>query len=264
MINQIIHFSIQNKLIIALFTLCLIVTGIWSLSKIPLDAVPDITNNQVQVITQAPNLATEDIEQFVTYPVELAMANLTGVKEIRSISRFGLSVVTIVFEDDMGAYLPRQLVSEKLREVEENIPKGFGTPSMGPISSGLGEIYQYTLEVSPEMKDEYSTSDLRTIQDWLIRRQMAMIPGVVEINAFGGDIKQYEVAVDTDELKVRGEVDGNKFDILLTYNCECKCFTPRFMGSGKTGPKLYNTKMSALLNPILCAKVNPTKPQSDF
>jgi heavy metal efflux system protein len=218
MINQIIHFSIQNKLIIALFTLCLIVTGIWSLSKIPLDAVPDITNNQVQVITQAPNLATEDIEQFVTYPVELAMANLTGVKEIRSISRFGLSVVTIVFEDDMGTYLPRQLVSEKLREVEENIPKGFGTPSMGPISSGLGEIYQYTLEVSPEMKDEYSTSDLRTIQDWLIRRQMAMIPGVVEINAFGGDIKQYEIAVDTDELKAIGLTITDVFTTLEKNN----------------------------------------------
>ncbi len=218
MINQIIRFSIQNKLIIALFTLSLIITGIWSLSKISLDAVPDITNNQVQVITQAPNLATEDIEQFVTYPVELAMANLTGVKEIRSISRFGLSVVTIVFEDDMGTYLPRQLVSEKLREVEETIPADFGKPSMGPISSGLGEIYQYTLEVSPEMKGKYSTSDLRTIQDWLIRRQMAMIPGVVEINAFGGDIKQYEVAVDTDELKAIGLTITDVFTALEKNN----------------------------------------------
>ena len=150
MINQIILFSIKNKFIIGLLTLALIVVGIWSVGKVPLDAVPDITNNQVQVITQTPNLGTEDIEQFITYPIELEMANLPGVTEIRSISRFGLSVVTVVFEDDMGTYLPRQLVSEKLNEVKEEIPKGFGKPSMGPISTGLGEIYQYTLKVEPE------------------------------------------------------------------------------------------------------------------
>ena len=138
MIDKIILFSINNKFLIGLLTLALIVGGIWSMTRVPLDAVPDITNNQVQVITQAPNLGTEDIEQFVTYPVEVAMANLPGVTEIRSISRFGLSVVTIVFEDDMGTYLPRQLVAEKLTEVKEEIPKGFGEPSMGPISTGLG------------------------------------------------------------------------------------------------------------------------------
>ena len=137
MINKIISFSIKNKLIIGLFTLALIAGGIWSMLKVPLDAVPDITNNQVQVITQSPNLGTEDIEQLVTYPVEVAMANLPGVTEIRSISRFGLSVVTIVFEDDMGTYLPRQLVNEKLNEVKSEIPEGFGEPSMGPISTGV-------------------------------------------------------------------------------------------------------------------------------
>ena len=124
MINQIILFSIKNKLIIGLFTIAIVVVGLWSVTKVPLDAVPDITNNQVQVITQAPNLGTEDIEQFVNYPVEVVMANLPGVTEIRSISRFGLSVVTIVFEDDMGTYLPRQLVAEKLTEVKEDIPEG--------------------------------------------------------------------------------------------------------------------------------------------
>ena len=201
MINKIISFSIDNKLIVGLLTLAMIFGGIWSMTKIPLDAVPDITNNQVQVITQAPNLGTEDIEQFVTYPIEVAMANLPSVIEIRSISRFGLSVVTIVFDDDMGTYLPRQLVAEKLNEVKEKIPIGFGEPSMGPISTGLGEIYQYTLKVDTTYKNKYSLADLRTIQDWIVRRQMAMVPGVVEINAIGGLIKQYEVAVDPDELK---------------------------------------------------------------
>ncbi|CAG5085998.1 CusA/CzcA family heavy metal efflux RND transporter [Parvicella tangerina] len=201
MINQIINFSIKNKLLIGLMTVALIAGGFWSMTKVPLDAVPDITNNQVQVITQAPNLGTEDIEQFVTYPVEIAMSNLPGVVEIRSVSRFGLSVVTIVFEDDMGTYLPRQLVSEKLNQVKNDIPSEFGEPEMGPISTGLGEIYQYTLEVDEAHKDEYSPVDLRTIQDWIVKRQMSMVSGVVEVNAFGGDVKQYEVTVDPDKLK---------------------------------------------------------------
>jgi cobalt-zinc-cadmium resistance protein CzcA len=218
MINQIISFSIKNKLIIGLLTVALIVGGIWSMTKVPLDAVPDITNNQVQVITQAPNLGTEDIEQFVTYPVEVAMANLPGVTEIRSVSRFGLSVVTIVFEDDMGTYLPRQLVAEKLTEVKEEIPQGFGEPSMGPISTGLGEIYQYTLEVDSAYRNQYSAADLRTMQDWIVRRQMAMVPGVVEVNAFGGNIKQYEVAVDPDELKAIGLTISDVFNALEKNN----------------------------------------------
>ena len=201
-----------------MLTLALIIGGIWSMTKVPLDAVPDITNNQVQVITQAPNLGTEDIEQFVTYPVEVAMANLPGVTEIRSVSRFGLSVVTIVFEDDMGTYLPRQLVGEKLTEVKEEIPQGFGEPSMGPISTGLGEIYQYTLEVDSAYRNQYSSSDLRTMQDWIVRRQMAMVPGVVEVNAFGGNIKQYEVAVDPDELKAIGLTISDIFNALEKNN----------------------------------------------
>lgn len=204
MLDKIIDFSINNKFIIGLMTVVLIGTGIWSMTQVPIDAQPDITNNQVQVITQAPNLGTEDIEQFVTYPVEVAMSNLPGVLEIRSVSRFGLSVVTIVFEDDMGTYLPRQLVAEKLRAVEEEIPEGFGDTFMGPISTGLGEIYQYTLEVDEEFQDEYTLTELRTIQDWIVRRQMAMVPGVVEVNGVGGRIKQYEVAVDPDELQAIG------------------------------------------------------------
>lgn len=218
MIDRIISFSIKNKFIVGLFTAGIVGLGLWSMSKVPLDAVPDITNNQVQVITQAPNLGTVDIEQFITYPVELAMANLPGVVEIRSISRFGLSVVTIVFKDEMKTYLPRQLVSEKLGEARAEIPKGFGEPFMGPITTGLGEIYQYTLEVDSLRREQYSAMDLRTIQDWIIRRQMAMVPGVVEVNAYGGSVKQYEVAINPDELRAIGLTIADVFDALEQNN----------------------------------------------
>ncbi|UMB52447.1 CusA/CzcA family heavy metal efflux RND transporter [Lutibacter sp. A64] len=218
MINKIIDFSINNKFIIGLLTLTIIGAGIWSMTQVPIDAVPDITNNQVQVITQAPNLGTEDIEQIVTYPIEVAMSNLPNVQEIRSISRFGLSVVTIVFDDDMGTYLPRQLVAEKLNEVKEQIPAGFGEPSMGPISTGLGEIYQYTLKVAPEFKDKYSIADLRSMQDWIVQRQMAMVEGVVEVNAIGGKIKQYEVAVDPNDLNAIGLTITDVFNALEANN----------------------------------------------
>lgn len=218
MINKILSFSINNKLLVGILTLALLFTGLWSATRVPLDAVPDITNNQVQVITQAPNLGTEEIEQFVTYPVELAMSNLPGVEEIRSISRFGLSVVTVVFNDDMGTYLPRQLVSEKLAEIQGTIPQGFGTPSIGPISTGLGEIYQYTLEVDSAHRDKYDLTYLRTIQDWVVARQMAMTEGVVEINSVGGNIKQYEVVVNPDILKQYDLTIMDVFTALETNN----------------------------------------------
>ncbi|MDA3817276.1 MAG: CusA/CzcA family heavy metal efflux RND transporter [Prolixibacteraceae bacterium] len=201
MLNRIIQFSINNKLIAFLLTLTIAAFGIFALSEIPLGAVPDITNNQVQVITTSKNLSTQDVEQFITYPVELEMSNLPGVKEIRSISKFGLSVVTIVFEDNMGTYLPRQLIAEKIKSASENIPQGFGTPEMGPISTGLGEIYQYVLDTKPGYKDQYTTMELRTLQDWVVKRQLSGIPGIVEINTWGGFLKQYEVAVDPEKLK---------------------------------------------------------------
>lgn len=207
MINRIIDFSINNKLIIGLFTLLIAGWGIYSLNQIPIDAVPDITNNQVQVITTSQNLAAQEVEQFITYPVELAMANIPGVVEIRSISRFGLSVVTVVFEENMGTYLPRQLVNEKLKEAEENIGADLGTPSIGPISTGLGEIYQYTLEVEPGYESQYDAVKLRSIQDWIVKRQLIMTPGVVEISSWGGYIKQYEVAIDPSVL--------NSYDLTL-------------------------------------------------
>lgn len=201
MINQIINFSIKNKLIIILFTLTIAAIGVYSILKIPVGAVPDITNNQVQVITVSTNLSTQDVEQFITYPVELEMANLPGVKEIRSISKFGLSVVTIVFEENLGTYLPRQLIAEKIKTAAANIPEGFGTPEMGPISTGLGEIYQYILDVKPGYEKKYSSMELRSIQDWIVKRQLSGIPGVVEVNTWGGFLKQYEIAIDPQLLK---------------------------------------------------------------
>lgn len=201
MIENIIRYSVRNKLIVSLFMLAWIGWGAWSLTQLSIDAVPDITDNQVRVVTTTPTLATQEVEQFVTYPVELAMANLPGVKEMRSVSKMGLSVVTIVFEDDMGTYNPRQLVSEQLEAARANIPEAFGSPELMPITTGLGEIYQYTLVVDDALKDEYDITDLRTIQDWIVKRQLAGVPGVVEINSTGGKVKQYEVAVNPEKLR---------------------------------------------------------------
>jgi len=218
MINKIIYFSIKNKAFVWLLTLGIIAGGIYSMTKVPVDAVPDITNNQVLVITTAPNLSTEDIEKFVTYQVELAVANLPDVEEIRSISRFGLSVVTIVFDDDAGTFLPRQLVSEALMEIKEKIPRGFGEPFMAPVSTGLGEIYQYTLEVQPGFENRYDDMTLRTIQDWIVKRQMTMLPGVVEVNSFGGRKKQYEIAINPGKLNNMGITIFDIFDALKKNN----------------------------------------------
>lgn len=204
MINRILDFSVKSKLIIILFTLSIAAFGLYAVFHIPVGAVPDITNNQVQVITVSSNLSTQDIEQFITYPVELEMANLPGVKEIRSISKFGLSVVTIVFDESMGSYLPRQLIAEKIKTATANIPEGFGEPEMGPITTGLGEIYQYTLDVKPEFKDRYTAMELRTIQDWVVKRQLSGITGVVEINTWGGLLKQYEIAIDPIRMQASG------------------------------------------------------------
>jgi cobalt-zinc-cadmium resistance protein CzcA len=195
MLEKIIGFSINNKLIVILFTLILTGLGIYSIYKIPVGSVPDVTNNQVQVITTSGNLSTQEIEQFITAPVEMEMANLPGVIEIRSISKFGISMVTVVFEESMGTYLPRQLIAEKIKTAAEQIPENYGTPEMGPISTGLGEIYQYILDVKPGYEDDYSPMELRTIQDWIVKRRLSGINGVVEVNSWGGYLKQYEIAV---------------------------------------------------------------------
>ena len=174
--------------------------GGYALTKIPLDAVPDITNNQVQIITQSPALATQEMEQLISYPIELAMANLPGVEEIRSISRFGISLVTVVFDEEMNIYLARQLINEKLDQVKEEIPLGFGTPEMGPITTGLGEVYQYILRPAEGYEDAYDLMELRSIHDWTVARRLSGIPGVIEVSGWGGLLKQYEVAVDPERL----------------------------------------------------------------
>ncbi|GAA4310181.1 CusA/CzcA family heavy metal efflux RND transporter [Nibribacter koreensis] len=201
MIDNLIAFSIRNKLIVGLFTLALVVWGLFSLSRLPIDAVPDITNNQVQIITTSPTLAAQEVEQFITYPIEIEMANVPDLVEVRSISRFGLSVVTVVFEDDVDVYLARQIVGEKLKSAQEQIPDGLGTPEMGPVSTGLGEIYQYVLHTTPNSPKKYSPTELRTIQDWIVKRQLAGTPGVAEVSSFGGMLKQYQVSVDPERLR---------------------------------------------------------------
>lgn len=208
MFSHIINFSIKNKILVFLFVGLIIGYGLYATMKIPIGAVPDITNNQVQIITTSKNLSTQDIEKFITYPVELEMANLPGLEEIRSVSKFGLSVVTLVFNDDMGTYLPRQLIAEKIKSASENIPNQFGSPEMGPITTGLGEIYQYILDVEPAYKNKYSITDLRTIQDWIVKRQLSGIPGVVEVNTWGGYLKQYEVAINTQHLAAKNITIG--------------------------------------------------------
>ena len=182
-------------------TLALIIWGVWSAGKLPVDAVPDITNNQVQIITLTPTLAAQETEQLVTYPIEQSLANLPDLEEMRSISRFGLSVITVVFHDDIDIYFARQLINEKLKEAEEKIPKGIGTPELAPVSTGLGEIYQYIIHPKKGAENKYTAMDLRTMQDWIVARQLYGTAGVAEVNSFGGLLKQYEVAVNPYRLK---------------------------------------------------------------
>ncbi|WP_028786646.1 CusA/CzcA family heavy metal efflux RND transporter [Terrimonas ferruginea] len=218
MLNSIIRFSIKNKLIIGLFTLALIIWGIWSATRLPVDAVPDITNNQVQVITITPTLAAQETEQLVTYPIEQSLANLPDIEEMRSISRFGLSVITVVFSDKTDIYFARQLINERLKEAEERIPPGLGKPELAPVSTGLGEVYQYVLHPKKGAEDKYSAMDLRTMQDWIVARQLYGTPGVAEVNSFGGLLKQYEVAINTERLKAMNVTISELFSALEKNN----------------------------------------------
>ncbi|TAH40079.1 MAG: CusA/CzcA family heavy metal efflux RND transporter [Bacteroidetes bacterium] len=204
MLDRIIAFSIKNKFIIGLMTLALIVWGVWSATKLAIDAVPDITNNQVQIITVCPTLAGQEVEQLVTYPIEQSIANLPDLEELRSISRFGLSVITVVFDDKVDIYFARQLIYERLKEAEEKIPKGVGTPELAPVSTGLGEVYQYIIHPKKGSEGKYTAMDLRTMQDWIVARQLYGTAGIAEVNSFGGQLKQYEVAVNPDRLVAMG------------------------------------------------------------
>ncbi|MBK9149547.1 MAG: efflux RND transporter permease subunit [Saprospiraceae bacterium] len=218
MLNTIIRFSINNKLIVGLLTLALIVMGSYELTKLPIDAVPDITNNQVQIITIAPSYGATDIERLVTFPIEQANSNISGIKEIRSFSRFGLSLVTIVFDDETDIYLARQQVAERLLKVQSEIPEGIGIPEMGPVSTGLGEIYQYVVKAKPGYEHRYDETSLRTIQDWIIRRQLLGVRGVAEVSSFGGKLKQYEVQINQGRLQAAGITIKEVFDALSANN----------------------------------------------
>jgi len=218
MLTKIIEFSVKNKLIIVLLILGLIGIGSYQVSKLPIDAVPDITNNQVQVITIAPSFGATDIERLVTFPIEQANSNISGLKEIRSFSRFGLSLVTIVFDDGIDVYWARQQVAERLQQVQNEIPQGIGTPQLGPISTGLGEIYQYVVRPKEGFEQKYDVTELRTIQDWIVRRQLLQVKGVAEVSSFGGKLKQYEIAVNPDRLNAYGITINDVFDALNANN----------------------------------------------
>lgn len=204
MFDKIISFSIKNKIVIGFATLALILTGIYSAYHLPIDAQPDITNNQVQVITQVPSLGAQEVEQFITAPIELSMANISGIIEKRSISRSGISVITLVFKDDTDIYWARNQVTAQLKEAESAIPKGLGDPILAPITTGLGEIYQYVIHPKKGYEDKFTATDLRTLQDWLVRTQLAGTPGVAEVSGWGGYVKQYEIALDNDKLNSLG------------------------------------------------------------
>lgn len=218
MFKTIVRFSIRKKLFVALTALLLLAGGIYSMLTLPVDAVPDITNNQVQIVTVSPTLAPQEVEQLITFPIEIAMSNIMNVEEIRSVSRFGLSLVTVVFKESVPTLDARQLINEQIQTVAGEIPPELGTPEMMPITTGLGEIYQYVLKVEPGYEDKYDAMELRTIQDWIVKRQLSGIPGIVEINSFGGYLKQYEVAVDPDALYSLNITIGEVFEALSRNN----------------------------------------------
>ncbi|MDP4281784.1 MAG: CusA/CzcA family heavy metal efflux RND transporter [Bacteroidota bacterium] len=201
MIERIIRFSIKNKFIIGLFTVALISWGIYSVTQLPVDAIPDITNNQVQIIALAPSLAVQEVESFITAPIEVSVANIPDIVELRSISRLGLSVVTVVFKEGVDVYWARQQLSERLKEAEDDIPPGLAKIELAPVSTGLGEIYQYRLAVDKGLEKKYTPMELRTLQDWIVRREMLGTPGVADINSYGGFVKQYEIAINPERLK---------------------------------------------------------------
>lgn len=218
MIDSIVKFSVRKKLFVVMTTVFLLLGGIYAMLTLPIDAVPDITNNQVQVVTVSPTLAPQEVEQLITIPVETSMSNIMNVTEIRSVSRFGLSLVTVVFKESVPTLEARQLVNEQIQTVAGEIPQELGTPEMMPITTGLGEIYQYVLKVDKAHEKDYDAMELRTIQDWIVRRQLSGIPGIVEINSFGGYLKQYEIAIDPEVISALQITLADVFEALSNNN----------------------------------------------
>ncbi|MBP6180974.1 CusA/CzcA family heavy metal efflux RND transporter [Flavobacterium sp.] len=244
MLNKIIEFSIKNKLIVGLFIVVLIGYGSYQFTKLPIDAVPDITDNQVQIITSAPSLGATDIERLITFPIEQTNSNIPGLKEIRSFSRFGLSVVTIVFDDATDVYWARQQVTERMSSVKDQIPKGIGNPFLAPVTTGLGEIYQYTVRTKPGYEKKYDITELRTIQDWIVRRQLLSVEGVAEVSSFGGKLKQFEIAIDPNKLQSYNITIADVFTALEKNN--------QNTGGAyiEKGPKVLYIRSEGLINTI--------------
>lgn len=217
MFQKLITYSIRHKLVIGVLSIALAIWGVWSLVHLPFDSTPDITDNQVQVITQAPSLGAQEVEQYVTTPVEMALANIPRIQERRSISRSGLSVITLVFDDAADIYWARSQVSQVVEQLEKELPKNTET-EMGPIATGLGEIYHYTIRVKEGYEHKYSLTQLRTMQDWIVRKQLSGTPGVAEVSGWGGYVKQYEVAINTDQLNASGVSVSEVFGALQRNN----------------------------------------------
>lgn len=217
MFQKLITYSIRHKLVIGVLSIALAIWGVWSLVHLPFDSTPDITDNQVQVITQAPSLGAQEVEQYVTTPVEMALANIPRIQERRSISRSGLSVITLVFDDAADIYWARSQVSQVVEQLEKELPKNTET-EMGPIATGLGEIYHYTIRAREGYEHKYSLTQLRTMQDWIVRKQLSGTPGVAEVSGWGGYVKQYEVAINTDQLNASGVSVSEVFDALQRNN----------------------------------------------
>ena len=217
MFQKLITYSIRHKLVIGVLSIALAIWGVWSLVHLPFDSTPDITDNQVQVITQAPSLGAQEVEQYVTTPVEMALANIPRIQERRSISRSGLSVITLVFDDAADIYWARSQVSQVVEQLEKELPKNTET-EMGPIATGLGEIYHYTIRAKEGYEHKYSLTQLRTMQDWIVRKQLSGTPGVAEVSGWGGYVKQYEVAINTDQLNASGVSVSEVFEALQRNN----------------------------------------------
>ncbi len=217
MFQKLIDYSISHKLVVGVLTLTLVAWGVWSLANLPFDSTPDITDNQVQVITQAPSLGAQEVEQYITTPIEMALANIPRLEQRRSISRSGLSVITLVFDDNADIYWARSQVSQMLSEAVKDLPKNTDT-EMGPIATGLGEIYHYTVRAKKGYENKYSLTDLRTMQDWIVRKQLSGTPGVAEVSGWGGYVKQYEVALSTDRLNANGITIADVFNAIEKNN----------------------------------------------
>ncbi|MGB3542410.1 efflux RND transporter permease subunit, partial [Rubrivirga sp.] len=241
MFDRIVAFSLRQRVLVLFATAALVAAGLYAATRLPVDAVPDVTNNQVQVLTQAPALSPLEVERFVSVPVELALKSLPDLVELRSLSRQGISVITVVFEDGVDTYFGRQLILEQLRGIAGQLPPGTETPELGPVSTGLGEVFRYTLR---DTTGQYSPMELRTIQDWIVRRQLLGVPGLAEVNSIGGYLKQYQVLVDPDRLAGYGLTLREVFDAAAEASGNVGAATI------ETGPEQLSVRTDGLVQSI--------------